>query len=149
MSNDLREMHRLLTLLQAIDVGLLVVDREYRVTLWNSFMENHSGRTADHVLGRSLFDLPLAVPHPWLKRKLDATFTLQTRSHLSWQQRPYLFRFESYRPITGISAYMYQDVSLLPLDGLDGSVDQVGLVLHDVTDTAEAQLKHEAVHGSR
>jgi diguanylate cyclase (GGDEF)-like protein/PAS domain S-box-containing protein len=146
MSGDLHEMHRLLTLLQAIDVGLVIVGRDYRITLWNSFMENHSGRTADRVLGKSLFELALEVPEDWLKQKLDTTFALENRTCTTWEQRPYLFRYKSYRPITGMTEHMYQDVSFLPLRGLTGEVEHIGIVLYDVTDVAEHKLKLEAAN---
>ena len=46
---NVRELHWLMDMLQTIDVGLVVIDRDYKVQLWNSFMQNHSGRspTAD------------------------------------------------------------------------------------------------------
>ncbi len=42
MSDAPTEFHWLMEILQTIDVGLVVLDRNYRVKLWNSFMENHS-----------------------------------------------------------------------------------------------------------
>ena len=143
---DFSEIHRLLTLLQAIDVGLLVVDRDYRVTLWNSFMENHSGQTADRVKGRSLLDLSPDVPPDWLRQKLDAVFALGISAYTTWEQRPYLFAFNSYRPITGMAEHMYQDISFVPLRGLSGAVEQIAIVLYDVTDVAEHKLKLEAAN---
>jgi len=143
---SLQEIHHLLSLLQAIDVGLLVVDRDHRVTLWNSFMENHSGRIADRVVGSSLFELATDVPTDWLRHKLDTVFNLGIRAYTTWEQRPYLFRFNSYRPITGMTEHMYQDVSFVPLRGLSGEVEQLAIVLYDVTDVAEHKLKVEAAN---
>ena len=40
---DIGEFHWLMDMLQTIDVGLVVLDREYRVKAWNSFYGNHSG----------------------------------------------------------------------------------------------------------
>ena len=54
---DLRELHWLLDIVQCLDVGVLVMDRNFHVEVWNSFMENHSGLGADQVQGRSLFEL--------------------------------------------------------------------------------------------
>ena len=44
---DMRELHWLLDIVQCLDVGVLVMDRNFRVEVWNSFMENHSGLGAD------------------------------------------------------------------------------------------------------
>jgi len=41
---DIREFHWLMNIVQNLDVGLVVLDREYRIQVWNGFMESHSGR---------------------------------------------------------------------------------------------------------
>ncbi len=45
MSNaiEINELHWLLAVTQNIDVGIVVLDLNYRVTVWNTFMENRSG----------------------------------------------------------------------------------------------------------
>ena len=58
---DITELHWLLDVVQSIDVGVVVMDREYRIEVWNSFMENHSGRGSDEVSGQPLFELVIAV----------------------------------------------------------------------------------------
>ena len=37
--------------------GIFVTDPEFRLVIWNQWMELHSGRPSSEVLGRSLFDL--------------------------------------------------------------------------------------------
>jgi diguanylate cyclase len=144
--SDFTEAHRLLTLLQAIDVGLLVVDRDYRITLWNGFMENHSGQGADQVVGRSLFELTPETPEAWLRQKLDAVFTMDIQTFTTWEQRPFLFRFKSYRAVTGMMEQMYQDTSFMPLRGPGGEVEQAAIMIYDVTDVAENKMKLEAAN---
>ena len=36
---DIKEVHWLLDIVQCIDVGVIVLDRQYQVEVWNSFME--------------------------------------------------------------------------------------------------------------
>jgi signal transduction histidine kinase/ActR/RegA family two-component response regulator len=46
-----------------VNRGLVATDRQFRVTLWNRWMEVHSGRLAADVLGRDLFEVcPDAAP---------------------------------------------------------------------------------------
>lgn len=144
--SDITDVHRMMTLLQCIDVGLVVVDRDHRVTLWNGFMENHSGDTASRVLGRSLYELTPDTPEIWLRQKLDAVFTMDIQAFTTWEQRPFLFRFKNYRAVTGMAELMYQDVSFMPLRGLSGEVDQAVIMIYDVTDVAENKLKLEAAN---
>ena len=54
---DAGEFHWLMDMLQTIDVGLVVLDRSYRVQAWNSFMENHSGKKPHAVRDKVIFDL--------------------------------------------------------------------------------------------
>jgi PAS domain-containing protein len=50
---DIKEVHWLLDIVQCIDVGVIVLDRQYQVEVWNSFMENHSGLGPDEVHGKN------------------------------------------------------------------------------------------------
>lgn len=146
MSNEIKEMHWLMEMVQNVDAGLMVLDRDYRVQLWNGFMANHSGLTPPHVIGKRLFELFPEIPARWFQRKLDGVFLLKTRSFITWEQRPYLMRFKNYRPITGMAEFMYQNFTLIPLADSDGSVRNVGVILYDVTDTATNKVQLESAN---
>ena len=49
---EIREFHWLMNIVQNLDVGLVVLDKGYRVQVWNGFMESHSGRLAGEVRER-------------------------------------------------------------------------------------------------
>ncbi len=40
--SSMSEIHWMMDVLQSIDVGLVVIDKDYNVQVWNGFMENHS-----------------------------------------------------------------------------------------------------------
>ncbi len=143
---EVREFHWLMDLLQTIDVGLIVIDQEYRVRLWNSFMQNHSGQTATAVMGADLFRVFPEIEEDWFRRKADQVFLLESPAFTNWEQRPYLFRFKNYRPITGTAGFMYQNVSLIPLVSADGAIRHVGVILYDVTDIAVNRNDLEVVN---
>lgn len=136
---DIKEVHWLLDIVQCLDVGVVVLDRQYRVEVWNGFMENHSGLCPDQVQGRSLFELFPEIDERWLRRKVETVVQLGTRAFSLWQQRPYLMRFKSYRPITGQADFMYQNLTLLPLAAAQGEVEHVCLTIYDMTDAAVLQ----------
>ena len=123
-------------MLQSLDVGLIVLDREYNFQVWNSFMANHSGVNAAGIIGKNIFSVFSDIPEEWFKRKAESVFLLNCRSFTTWKQRPYLFKFKNNRPITGPTDFMYQNVTLLPLSSADGSVKHVGIIVYDVTDSA-------------
>jgi len=139
------DMHWQLDMLQSIDVGLVVVDRDYTIKLWNGFMANHSGMSPAKVVGKNIFKLFPDIPEDWFKRKAESVFLLKNRCFTHWEQRPYLFRFKTYRPITGAAEYMYQNVALIPVSSADGEANQLSVVIYDVTDIAVGkQQLHEA-----
>jgi len=138
----------MMDMLQSIDVGLIVVDRDYKFQVWNSFMANHSGIAAGEILGKNIFSVFKDIPEEWFRRKLESVFLLNCRSFTTWKQRPYLFRFKNNRPITGPTDFMYQNVTLLPLTSVDGSVQHVGIIVYDVTDSAVNSVELEKANST-
>ena len=124
-----------------INVGVLVVDREMRILLWNRFLEMHSGRPASEIIGRNLFDSFPELPRRWLERKIRGVMVLKSPAFTAWQQRPYLFRFAHHRPITGGIDYMCHDCSFLPLLDESGEVDSVCISIMDATDASISETR--------
>ncbi|WP_210395189.1 GGDEF domain-containing protein [Motiliproteus sediminis] len=140
---DVSELHWMLDAIQRIEVGLVIIDRSYRIKVWNGFMEHHSGISPSRAHGRVLFELLPDLPRDWLQPKLDTVLTLNTSIYSTWEQRSQLFRFEPVRPITGDSKIMYQNVTLSPLGSVDGGCDHVCLTVYDVTDEALGKIGME------
>ena len=139
-SLDITEFHWLLDMLQTIDVGLVVMDREFNILVWNSFMENHSGLSPDNVKNKSIFDVFEEIPEEWLRKKARSVFLLKNRTFTTWEQRPYVFKFKNYRPITGTARYMYQNTTIIPLGSTDSTVNHICMTIYDVTDAAVNKL---------
>ena len=140
---DIKEFHWLMDLLMTIDAGLIVLDKSLNIQLWNSFMRNHSGLADLHVKDKSIFEAFNELDEEWLRHKIESVFLLKNRSFITWEQRPYLFKFKNYRPITGTEPYMYQNIVINPLVSADGSVNHVCLVVYDVTDTVTSKKSLE------
>ena len=134
--DDAGEFHWLLGVIHNINVGLVVIDVDYNIKLWNNFMVNRSGKRADVAMGANIFDLFPEVSSSWFIRKIESVITLANRAFTTWEQRPYLFKFKNYRPITGTAEFMYQNITFLPLKGIDGKVNNIAIVIYDVTEAA-------------
>jgi diguanylate cyclase (GGDEF)-like protein len=145
-SIDLNEFHWLLAIVQSIDVGVVVLDREYRVQVWNTFMENRSGVQPKDAQNRNFFSLFPEIDRPWFSRKVESVATLGTPAFTVWEQRPYLMRFKSYQPITGQEEFMYQNTTLLPLRSPDNRINHICLVIYDVTDVATNRHQIQAAN---
>ncbi len=139
IDQEITEIHQMVQLLQNVDVGLVVLNQQHQVLLWNSFMENHSGLHPQKALGSSLFELFPHAPSQWLEHKLASVFKLGMPAYATWEQQPHPFAFKSYRPLTGTSDRMYQNLTFLPLQDAHNQVNQVCLLIYDVTESATSK----------
>lgn len=138
-----RDVHWQMDILQNIDVGLVVMNPDYTIEVWNSFMQNHSGKAPEDVLNKSLFAIFPELSEQWFRHKAQSVFILQNSAFTTWEQRPYLFRFPHYRPITGTAEYMYQNSTIIPLINTKGEVSHICLVIYDVTDSAVNKIAQQ------
>jgi diguanylate cyclase (GGDEF)-like protein len=124
-------------LIDNLDTGVFVLDRECNIVLWNRFMVSHSQRRTEDVLGKNLFEMFPDLPKKWFEKKLQSVKLLRNFSFTSWEQRPWLFPFPHNRPITGGIDYMQQNCVLMPLESpKTKEVEFISVVIFDVTDTA-------------
>lgn len=126
-------------LVDRIEIGVFVVDKDYRIVLWNRYMALHSQRDAEAIVGNNLFECFPELPQKWLARKIDSVFVLGNYAFTSWEQRPFLFSFNHNRPITGGVDAMRQNCTLIPQKNDGGDVELVCITLADFTDTAMYQ----------
>lgn len=117
-----------------MQVGVFAVDREFRICLWNHFLEINSGRRALELLGKNLFEAFPELPRPWLERKINSVFLLGNYAFTSAELRPYLFRFPHNRPVTGGLEFMLQECTFLPVRNEEEEITHVCVNVFDVTD---------------
>jgi len=144
-ADEMAEFHWMMDMMQTVDVGIVVLDKEFKVKIWNGFMESHSGLLPSAVRDKTLFELYPHIKVDWFKRKARPVFELKTRAFMTWEQRPFLFRFPNYRPITGSEEFMYQNITLAPLASVTGTVDNICMMIYDVTDVASNKKELEAL----
>lgn len=143
IDENINELHWMMRMVDSINVGLVVVDMEYKIQVWNEFMENRSGYTATKVMNNVIYELFQEIPEQWFKNKVMSVSTLGNQSFTIWEQNPYLFKFKNYRPITGAVEYMYQNTTFIPLSSPTGDINQIGIIVYDVTDMAVSKLELE------
>ncbi|MGB1238817.1 MAG: GGDEF domain-containing protein [Pseudomonadales bacterium] len=143
MNSPTLAMQQQFDLLQGLDIGLIIIDTQYRVKLLNAFITNHTAIEQSNALERSIFELFDSLPRDYLSRKFDSVIALQTSLTITWQQRPHLFVMESFRSITSSAKYMYQNVKIQPLLDSDGQVEHLAIAIYDVTEAARTQQVFE------
>jgi diguanylate cyclase (GGDEF)-like protein/PAS domain S-box-containing protein len=140
VTSDISEIHWLMDMFQTVDVGLVVLDRNYNVQVFNGFMENHSGYTPSKVKGGLIFELFPELDEEWFRHKAEPVFLLKNRAFTIWEQRNYIFKFRNYRPITSSAKFMYQNSTFIPLSDTMGNVEHICVIIYDVTDVAINRL---------
>ena len=133
---DISDFHWLLGMLDGIDVGLIVLNKDFKIQVWNRFMSAHSGLESTVVNDSNLFDVFDDLDEEWFTHKVNSVFMLNNQAFTIHEQRPYLFKFKNNRPITGNAEFMYQNATLIPLTNARGDVDHVGIAIYDVSDDA-------------
>lgn len=147
--DELLEFHWMMNMIQTVDVGIVVFNRKFEIKVWNGFMEAHSGLLPADVRGTCLFSLFPDIKQSWLQSKTHPVFELSTRAFVTWEQRPYVFKFRNYRPVTSNAPYMYQNVVFSPLISATGKVDNVCMMVYDMTDAASAKKQLLALQVSQ
>jgi len=133
-------------LIQSIEVGILIIEKDYSLRDWNKFMQNHTNRAIEDVAGQSIFSIFPELDKNWFQNKCDPVFSVKTPMFILWEQRPYLFKFESARPITSVSEFMYQNVTIFPVQNSAGEVEKLCVLVYDVTDQAISKQKIELLN---
>lgn len=146
INDEIMQMHWQHDLLSSIEVGIVVMDKDFQIEVWNQFMENHADLRPSEVMGKSLFSLFPEIEENWLRSKAEPVFNLRTPVFIIWEQRPYLFQFGTNRPITSDATYMFQNVTMFPLASPTGEVSKLCMLVYDVTDQALGKLRVERLN---
>jgi two-component system NtrC family sensor kinase len=114
-------------IIDSLPVGLYVIDREYRVSVWNRKRETGmQGVSRDDALGRTIFEVLHRQPASVLRREFDDVFATG---------RLQIFQMES-RASGELRTFR---ISKIPMRIDDGPVSHVITVGEDITEWREAQ----------
>ena len=58
---EITDSDLILQMLQTIDVGLVILEPDYTIKLWNGFMKNHSGINEKQLLNKNIFDINIQI----------------------------------------------------------------------------------------
>jgi len=127
------------------EMGLVILDNNYILRVWNLFMVQHSGLSAESVMGKNIFKLFPDISSDWFIDKVQQIQSRKTKLLSTWEERPYLFKFVNNRRQFSSAAYMYQNITLIPLASASGEIENFAITISDVTDIAASTQKLDAV----
>ncbi len=116
-------------IIDALPVGLYVIDREYRIQAWNRKRETGmQGVSRDEAIGRTIFEILHRQPQEMLRREFDDVFTTG---------RIQEYQMES----TATGELRTYRITKIPMRLGDSAVTHVITTGEDVTDWKEAQAR--------
>ena len=114
-------------IIDSLPVGLYVIDREYRISVWNRKRETGmQGVSREEAIGRTIFEILHRQPATVLRREFDEVFATG---------RLQIFQIES----TATGELRTYRLSKIPMRLDDGPVTHVITVGEDVTEWRQAQ----------
>ena len=78
------------TIIDKLNNGVLLLDLNLNVVMWNKFLEIHANKRPEQVIGQSVFSIFPEIPKSWFERKIISVVQLHTPSFCSWEQRHHL-----------------------------------------------------------
>jgi len=135
----------LMEVVSSSEVGLVILDKHYSIRIWNLFMVNHSGFSAESVMGKNLFEQFPDISKQFFIDNAQQSISQKQKRLTTWQQRPYLFKFKNVRQRAKSVAFMYQNITFIPLASASGEIDNFAITINDVTDIAASTQQLDAV----
>ncbi len=142
-NSDFKDLHWLLDIIQSTDIGILVLDKQFNIEVYNRFMQVHSGIGPEQAIGSNIFKLFPYLEDEWFKRKVHSVFDLGIPVYTTWEQRDNVFDFFLNLPIHHETYLMYQNTTFVPLRSAADEVEKVGIIVYDVTESAVTRSKLE------
>jgi len=125
----------------AINFGIIILDRDLKIQEWNRWMDVHSGRPADSVKNVSIFE---AFPHlnnPKFIRSCKSVFTFGNFCFFSQKLHHYLFPFKTKSYSDTRFEYMQQSCAMGPLRNEKNNITHLFIYVQDMTEVAVYENK--------
>lgn len=114
-------------IIDSLPVGLYVIDREYRIGVWNRKRETGlQGISRDEAVGRTIFEILHRQPAEMLREEFEDVFRTGVVQHFSMESNS-----------TG--DLRYYRISKIPMRDDSGDVTHIITIGEDVTESREAQ----------
>ena len=130
-------------ILDAVNQGIVILSRDYKVLEWNRWMEIHSGITRENIVETSIFNHYPNLSYPGFTRSCKSVFNFGNYVFFSQKLHSFLFPFTAVGAQLRQQEKMQQSCTMFPLREEDGSIQKVMITVQDVTESVylEKRLK--------
>lgn len=126
-------------LIDTLSVGVVVLNRNLEIVLWNKWMTEHSKIDKSKAIGKDIIDLFPGLKDKRFLWKVNAVFKLGHFSFFPQEHYQYLFYFPLHQVIQSKAKEMQQDCIVSPLKNEQGVVENVSISVYDVTESVVYQ----------
>lgn len=125
----------------AINIGLVILDKDLKVHKWNRWMEIHSGMAEDKLVGSSVLELFPNLNTPTFKRNCKSVFSFGNFCFFSQKLHHYLFPFKATSYFENLFEYMQQSCAMGPIRDEDNVIKYLFIYVQDATEVAIYERK--------
>ena len=120
-------------IVSSIDNGVIVLDSELNIYLYNKWLEIYTHLKEKDVVGKKLTDLFPNIKEKTLKRKIKTALKMNTPTFYTATTSNYLIPIKINQIKNSLFTHMQQDVSIIPFEQ---EKQRVALILRDQTNMA-------------
>ncbi|PLX67309.1 MAG: hypothetical protein C0603_09570 [Denitrovibrio sp.] len=130
-------------ILESINIGIVIIDKEFNIVEWNAWMANYSEKREDDVLGENIYKVFPELDRVCFNRGCKSVFSFGNLVFLSSKLHKFLFPFKLSGAYSASFEYMQQSCYLIPIKDENGETTSLMINVHDVTENAilEKHLK--------
>lgn len=121
-------------IMETIDLGLIVLDRDMTVRGWNRWMERHSKIASLTIIGSSILDHFPNLGEPKYTRLIRSVLNFGNYGCFSQKLHKYLIPIKNPHSSINQLPFMQQSCTANPLRDEHGVITGLFITIHDVTD---------------
>ncbi|MFH1993349.1 MAG: diguanylate cyclase [Pseudomonadota bacterium] len=126
---------------EMVNVGIVILDKEFKVYKWNRWMETYGKIPAEKIVGASLFTFFPDLNTPSFRRNFKAVTTFGNFAFFSQNLHGHLFPFKATNTLGTDIKYMQQNCTMGPIRDENNIINYVYIMVHDVTEIAVYEQK--------
>ena len=130
-------------IIQSLNLGIVILDRDLRIVFWNRWMEEHSRRRSADALGRGIMELFPELVGKGFNWKSQSVFKLGNYAFFSQHLHGHLIPLPLSRYLTADFEHMQQNAAMCPLRNERGEVQYLCVTIEDATDAVLYREKLE------
>lgn len=124
-----------------IDVGIVTIDLDLKITDWNKWIEYRSGKTKESVLGKNILKLYPNLDQNWFKNNCQSVKKFGNYAFFSQKLHQYCIPLRTEGKFKDQFNYMQQNCTLGPLRNEKRKVSGFFLMINDVTEISNYELE--------